>query len=65
MIERAHTWDWLARAPAPKPRQMAWNERRLPGPQLSRQPDYSGGAELAAEVLTEPTELARGEAHRP
>src|SRR6266540_1009280 len=41
------------------------NERRLPGPQLSRQPDYGGGAELVAQVLTEPTELARGEAHRP
>src|SRR5437867_11846790 len=38
---------------------------RLPGPQLSRQPNDGGGAELAAEVLTEPAELARGEAHRP
>ena len=41
------------------------DEGRLPGPQLSRQPDDSGGVELAAQVLTEPTELARGEAHRP
>src|SRR5882672_12448151 len=38
---------------------------RLPGSQLSRQPNDGGGAELAAEVLTEPAELARGEAHRP
>src|SRR5882672_2112564 len=41
------------------------HECRLPRPQLSRQPDYRGCAELAAEVLTEPAELARGEAHRP
>src|SRR5213593_4315607 len=41
------------------------DECRLPRPQLSRQPDYRGRAELAAEVFTEPAELARGEAHRP
>src|SRR6266581_4600145 len=40
------------------------NEGRLPRAQLSRQPDYGRGAELSAEVLTEPAELARGEAHR-
>src|SRR5258706_13111942 len=40
------------------------NECRLPRAQLSRQPDYGRGAELSAEVLTEPAELARGEAHR-
>src|SRR5882762_5314114 len=41
------------------------DEARLPRPQLSGQPDYRGRAELAAEVFTEPAELARGEAHRP
>src|ERR1041384_7580031 len=41
------------------------DQRRLPGPQLSRQPNDGGGAELAAEVFTEPAEPARREEHRP
>src|SRR4029077_504827 len=55
------------RGARPRPQATAnrLDERRLPGAQLSRQPNYRGGAELAAEVLTEPVELARGEAHRP